>query len=446
VSMLLFLTIFVAINLLYILLGAWSSQGIKDNDDYFLAGRTLGVFALTLTLIATQLGSNFLLVSSAGAYKSGLWGLAYPLGMSLGFLILGSGFASKLRAFNVQTTAQLFQTVYLSQKLRMVASVISIASLWGILLSLVIASKILLASIGLVGPLTIILFWATLIVYTVMGGFKAVVLTDIYQVIMITIIFSGLLVYGLFSDWSGGTLVALLGNTSSLTSYNFSYISIVSFFIAPALFSLIEQDLAQRFFAAKTRSIAVIGALLASLFLTIFAAVPIYFGLKARALGLILTANQNPLIVVMELISHPVIAVLGLCAIAAALTSTADSVLCAISSHAAQDFSPEGKNSLRMSRFITFIVGISAVGASYTLSAGIGKVLVSSYQFSIATLFVPIFACFIIKKPRKGAALGSIVAGIIGFFAASYLCPNLPIEVPSLIASALGFILGSLVG
>jgi solute:Na+ symporter, SSS family len=439
----LFLTVFVAINVLYLILGAWSSSGIKDNDDYFLAGRTLGPMALTMTLVATQLGSNFLLVSSTGAYRSGLWGLAYPLGMSFGFLILGLGFASKLRSFNVGTTAQLFETIYKSRLLRKVASIISIASLWGILLSLVIASKILLASMGICNPIILLLFWATLIVYTVMGGFKAVVLTDIYQVMMIVIVFAGLWGFSVFTDLFNGITLPFIATNITFDSQTFSYARILSLFIAPAMFSLIEQDLAQRFFSARTKKIAVISALSASLFLIIFSLIPIYFGMKARALGLHVSASQNPLIEVMNLISHPLIAVLGLCAIAAALTSTADSILCAVSSHAAQDFSDSKKGvGITTSRIITFIVGISALGASYVVGSGIEKVLVSSYQFAIATLFIPLFACFFIAKPSKKSAFFAMTFGALGFVFSPNLCAWLPVEVPSLVASGIGFALG----
>ena len=52
------------------------------------------------------------------------------------------------------------------------------------------------------------------------------------------------------------------------------------------LAALAEQDLAQRFFAARTKKIATLSALLTGGFMILFALVPIYFGMQAKLLGL----------------------------------------------------------------------------------------------------------------------------------------------------------------
>ena len=69
-------------------------------------------------------------------------------------------------------------------------------SLFFILVSQGIAAKKFFITLGLENPFFFIIFWSVLILYTVMGGFKAVVYTDVLQagfilvVIAITFIFA----------------------------------------------------------------------------------------------------------------------------------------------------------------------------------------------------------------------------------------------------------------
>src|SRR5882672_8568060 len=121
-----FLAIFLALAVVSFIIGLLSSKNIKTNTDYFLAGRNLGLWTVTFTLIATQLGGNMVLGTSQWAYNYGYWGMLYTFGMSLGFLLLACGFAAKLQECNVATTAQIFQTRYDSILLKKIASLISI--------------------------------------------------------------------------------------------------------------------------------------------------------------------------------------------------------------------------------------------------------------------------------------------------------------------------------
>ena len=92
----LFLTIFSGLGIVYLILGFLASRNIKTTVDYFLAGRKLGFFAVTFTLIATQLGGNMVIGASDWAYTYGLYGILYSMGMGLGFLLLSTGFAAKV--------------------------------------------------------------------------------------------------------------------------------------------------------------------------------------------------------------------------------------------------------------------------------------------------------------------------------------------------------------
>ena len=101
-DMIIFLTLFSVLSVLYIAMGLYASRSIETNDDYFLAGRGLGLRDTSMTLIATQVGGGMLLGTAVESYSTGWYGLLYSFGMTAGLLILGFSLASKCRDFCVK--------------------------------------------------------------------------------------------------------------------------------------------------------------------------------------------------------------------------------------------------------------------------------------------------------------------------------------------------------
>ncbi|MCA9770300.1 sodium:solute symporter family protein [Candidatus Dependentiae bacterium] len=448
-SMTLFLTVFSGLSIIYLLLGYFASRNIKTTNDYFLAGRDLGIASVTFTLIATQLGGGMLLGTSQEAHSVGLYGILYTLGMGFGFLILGLGFAQKLRSLNVATTAELFETRYGSPILKKFASILSIVTLCGILIAQIVAVKGLLVGLGITNEFLFIAFWVFVILYTMLGGLKAVVITDIFQVLYIIFLFGFIFLYSLWQEPSNFFTLANIGQAQSM--FGTTAITMSSFtgtLLMPALFSLIEQDLAQRFFAARTTRIAAISALLSSCFLLLFSLVPIYFGMKAQLLGITLPDSASPLLPVIEFLTNNIISSLALCGVIAAITSTADSLLCAISSNIAQDFDfpfIDNKNKLWLSQAITLITGCVAVAASYFVPQNIISILIGSYEVSVSCLLVPLLFCYFKTRVKKQAAVGAIVFGLAGFvlFRILPLPQSIPRELATLALSVIGYLIGS---
>jgi len=240
-----FLPIFLTLAVCYLIIGLLASRNIKTNEDYFLAGRGLGLMSLSFTLIATHLGGGMILGTAQEAYEVGWYGILYNFGLCAGFIVLGLGFASKLRAFNVATTAQLFETKYGSPVLRKIASALSAMSLCGILAGLVIATRSSFVALGITSQLPLILFWIFTIIYTMIGGLKAVVITDIFQVIFIITVFSGVFFYNLlFGQAVLATTAVNLVQPFSLELASFS--RLFGFFFMPFLLSFVVYRISHR--------------------------------------------------------------------------------------------------------------------------------------------------------------------------------------------------------
>lgn len=199
----LFVTVLICMGIFYLILGFFCSKGIDDNEDYFLAGRKLGIWRVSFTLVATQIGGGMLLGSADEAYHSGFYGFLYCAGMCSGFILLGCGFAAKLRKFNINTIPELFEAKYGSPALKSISSFLMVLSMAGLLVGQVVASKKLLFALGIHSNTILILFWIFIIAYTVAGGLKAVVLTDVYQVALILIVFTGIFIFGITTEPAG---------------------------------------------------------------------------------------------------------------------------------------------------------------------------------------------------------------------------------------------------
>lgn len=408
-----FIVLLFLFSFVYLIIGIVASRRTKNTNDFFLAGRNLGFVPLTFSLIATQLGGGMLLGTAQQAYLVGLQGIMYTLGITIGFLLLGMGFASRLQSLNVATTAELFQTRYNAPLLKKCASILSILTLLGIVIGQMVAARTVFASVGITQPEIFIAFWLIVIAHTMLGGLAAVAVTDLYQVAYLALVFIGIFVYSIYQNpWSlapllqPGTATALPGS------------KLLSFLLMPALFSLIEQDLAQRFFAARNSRVAAGSALAASAFMLMFCLIPIYFGITARSFDLAIGSQVNPLLTVIGHITNQFVVACALCAIIAAISSTVDSLLCAISSNVAQDFDLSYiglQKSLRSSQIITCIIGIVALAVSFKLNTQVIEILAGSYELSISCLFVPLLVSYFKPSLPASAAAASMAAGLLSF-------------------------------
>lgn len=442
----LFIGVLFCLSLFYRAIAVFGSKKSNNTLDYFLAHRSLGIIPLTFTLIAIQLGSGMLLGTAEMSYKNGFYGILYSLGMASGFIILSLGFASKLRGLNISTTAQVFETRYNSDFLKGIASLLSIISLCGILIGQIVASKQLLIGLDVYNPIILVCMWLIVITYTMIGGLHSVVLADIVQVSFIIIVFTGVFLKTLFTlPSSVFTLKAFLYIQRQF-KVGKDISSLVSAFLMPVLFSLIEQDLAQRFFAAKSKMVARISAFAASLFILGFTCIPVFFGVATKLSMGKIPVGANPLIAYLEHYSSPLLFVLIVCGILAAITSTADSLLCAISSNISQDFNHILKKpvTINQAKIITCLTGVITLACSFLIQENILGVLGYSYKICVSCLFIPTVIAYFYDNLSARAGFLSMLFGGIGFGISLFMAPSLQKELLPLALSLLGYIIGSI--
>lgn len=436
-----FFLVLLIFSVIYIVLAISPARQIKSKKDYFLAGRNLGIFTATCALIATQLGAGLLLGTSQQAYNFGLYGFLFIFGISFGLIILSSGVAAKLRALNIATTTEIFETKYHSPNLRKFASILITVTLCGILIGNIIASRTLIESLGFKNQLFFTIFWLFIILYTMIGGLKAVVLTDVFQVLFIIFIFIGVFFYNLWHiKFNGFSLESLkILQQSFKTPHNWG--QILKTLSMPALFALFEQDLAQVFFASHNKKIARWAAILTTIFVLIFGIIPIFFGIEAQLNNIHVIPGTSPLIQYLQTFLNDFTLILIAVGILAAIASTVDALLCAIGANITQDFD---LSFLHLSEVIEsktaiFVVGIVLLGISFMMKPDIINILVESYGLPVSCLLIPLLFSYFLEKVSYTAGVTSVSLGFITYCIFFIIPTPIAKEVITLLVSCLGY-------
>ena len=423
---------------IYIWIGKNASKDLETSDDYFLMGRNLTFFPLTLTLLATQLGGGTLLGAAQEAYQKGWIVLLYPLGACIGLFVLGLGFGSKLRRLNISTIAEIFEKIYRCRRQRYIASLLSIVALFFILVAQGIAARLFLVAMGASNPIIFVIFWSVLVAYTVIGGLKAVVNTDILQALFI-IFALGLAYFSI--DFSGQANVSV----TTLENVRATEVPWSSWLFMPLLFMLIEQDMGQRCFAAKNSRAISFSALMAGVILLFCSVIAIYFGVLARGMGITVEGNSSILIESMKALTNPVVCTVFMVAIFMAIISTADSLLCSISSNLSYDFLDSSNitedQRIRYSKLLTLITGLASLGMAF-LFDNVVTMLMISYELSVCTLFVPIIAALLSNRPSRSGSYLSMGLGALGFILFRQFDLIIPKEIMAVSLSLLGYFIG----
>jgi solute:Na+ symporter, SSS family len=408
-----------------------TSLSIKNSEDYYLSSRQLGVWSLCLTFLATQLGGGAIVGAADAAYEFGWQAVYYALGISCGLFGLSLGIGSKLRQYKISTMPQIFSKLYNDNLLYKLATCIYIISTFLILIAIAVATKKYLISIGFDNKFFFFVFWFSLIIYTSMGGLKAVVQTDILQIGAVLIIFLVTYLYILIYPVQQYTNANININTDSSIPWS-------SWLLMPLCFTLIGQDMGQRCFSASSPKVVSLSTLLAGILLLITSLLPTYLGVLARNMGLELTGDTSVLMTVISKITNPLITTIFAFAVLMAIISTADSLLCAISSNIAIDVLSHLKNDINVitkARLATIISGILAYTASlYTND--IIVLIIKAYELNIVCFFIPIMAAIFIKTPNKHSARAACIFGASYYLLAStnYFIPK---EVICLLGSTL---------
>lgn len=427
--------------------GIFNVISLKKQQVTSSIKKSFSFIHIIFALIALEIGGSMMLGTCEEAYSSGIYGLLYVLGISFGFLLLGSGFAAKMKAMNVTSTIDLFEFKYKSPLIRTAASVLSIVTIWGLLVGQIVAAKSLIHALGVSNDFVFIAVSLSVILYAVVGGLRAAGITYSAQLIYTVLVFGGIFGFCILKE-PPSFFSAVFLNRSLYTQSSLSFSSIFASLVMPALYYITDQEFAKPLFNITSKKTAALSAVCASVFMLIFSLVPIYFGIKAKALNLTIADGVSPLIPVLKILTNDIVVIVAVVGMAAALIAMIDYYLWAVSLSIKYEIGLAFKNvreNTILDKMMVLLVGIVAIGASYCTSSNAIQVLIYSYELYDCCLMVPLLMSYFQSDLKKGSAFGAILFGLGSFILFHIIPISFSGQIASFALSFIGFYLGGLV-
>ncbi len=408
----------------------------RSEEDYYVGGRKIPPTALGLSIVATDVG---------GGFSIGLGGVGFMMGLAGSWMLFTGLVGAWLTAVFIiprikkvdlaekMLTYPDFLRHRYDGRVAMLAAVISgIGYLMftgsQIRAGATLASETVLRQVPFGWDSFSFSLYAMafiIIVYTVMGGIKAVIYTDFVQwlILLFGLIFLAIpLALREVGGWRA--LRATLPNEFfSLTNIDLS--TFINWMVAIIPIWLVGMTLYQRMYACKGPKEGRKAWFIAGFFeYPIMAFMGVFLGMCARALYPELIGIEGGQELGLPRLINEVlpIGVTGIVAAAyfSAIMSTADSTLVASSGNVVGDFLQRiflkklsHKQMMRVSQIVTLILGLIAVYYARRFGTVIEGVF-DAYGFLVAGLFFPTLGAFFWPRANvPGALAGMLTGGII---------------------------------
>ena len=432
-----------------LVIGILAGRRVKDQTDYIVAGRNIGLGLLTFTLFATFYGGGTIMGVAGASYEKGLLGvIPDPFGASACLFIGGFLFFRVLRRMKLLTVVDFFRVRY-GRTAEALAGLCMIPPYLGWVSAQFVAFGFILHTLtGIDTTLAMILSAAVVIVYTVIGGLWAVALTDFVQAVVLII---GLvLLCAVVVDHAGGPAAIAsalpdahlwltpVGGPQEWAWYLEAWVVI-------GLGGIPAQDMMQRAVSAKTEGTAVASAYLSGAMYLGFGMIPVVLGFAALTM---MPGMENPEFVVPTLVlDHlpPLAVAVVLGALFSGIMSSADSALLAPATVVGENLARlvhrdlTAGQVLSISRTAVVVLGIVSLGVALYFQR-IYDIMVGSWSVLLVSLFVPLLAGIYWSRSNGSAAVVAIVAGITSWLLLLAIQDDWPADLLAFGIAAIAFV------
>ncbi|MEE6532625.1 sodium/proline symporter PutP [Campylobacter coli] len=461
---------FVAYAALMLYIGFYFYRQNKNTEDYFLGGRSLGPVVSALSAGASDM-SGWLLMGLPGAlYASGLIESYIAIGLSIGALLNWSFVAKRLRIYtsviaNSITIPDYFETRFDDDKhiLRIVcAIVILIFFTFYVSSGLVGGAKLFEATFGIRYEYALTTGTLIIVVYTFLGGYKAVCWTDLLQGLLMMgalIVVPAVMLYHLGGFGEAMAVIEEIKPNALSMGEGIGALSIVSA-LAWGLGYFGQPHILVRFMSIRSTKDIPAATFVGISWMVISLIGACFIGLLGIAyvhkFELTLQDPEKIFIVMSQLLFNPWIAGILLSAILAAIMSTASSQLLVSSSTIAEDFykrifnkEASNKTVMNLGRIGVLLVALVAFVISTDKESSVLSIVAYAWAgFGASFGSVMLFSLFWSRMTRIGAILGMITGAVMVVLWKNYLAElfNFPIYeiVPGFVAASAVIIIASL--
>ena len=435
--------------MLYI--GYHSMKTVKTDEDFVLAGRNVGNIYIILSLFASFTGLSGLFGTPQYVYEYGIAGWWWWATFPIGVFIMGMTMAKLLRRRMHVTLPDVVDVNHSSKAVRVAASLVTVWNYLAWTAGQVAGIVLVITTFtDLNGTAAVIVAYIIIVLFTLLGGFRAVVYTDSLQAVLFLVVLGLVIPAVLLLHYN---VPEALAQTTSIDGFYKLFGSVPAgtmitwWLLAPAGF--IDNMALQRVFAAKDEKSAKGNITAAFLLMIIFGLILMFIGIMAR---FILPAGSDPASAMLNL-SQLVLpkGMLGLlvAAFAGVAVSTASSTLLVCSSTLEQDVYSVLRNtgkekpasSLLVNRLFVVLVGLIALVLALKVPS-VTQILMYGYSVYVPGLLLPVIAGSFHWKLSDRAMLLTIVSGVLPAVILILMGEPFPGSLGGLIVSAIPFCIG----
>ncbi|MDX1569117.1 MAG: sodium/proline symporter [Xanthomonadales bacterium] len=453
------LTTLVGYKLLLIGIGLWAQRRTHDNSDYFLAGRRLGPVVAAISYAASSSSAWTLLGVSGAAYSLGLGALWLLPGIVTCHIVAWFWLAPRMRISSAEHD-QITLTDVLAQGTQGTsrAAIVAIASaivlfcfLFYVAAQFQGAGNTFIANFDISRNEAIVVGGIVVLVYTLLGGFWAVSVTDALQGLLMAGAAVVLPVAALAAVGGPGQLLEGLRSVSSADQLSWTAgnagLLAIGFAVGLMLVGLGtfgQPQLLNRFMALRDETALRQARMMAISWFVVVLAGMLLLGLCGHVLMPDAGNGETVFFGLTNQLFPVVIGGIITAAVLSAIMSTADSQLLVAASCIAHDLGLARRfpaHALTISRITMSLVCVAAVLIAILLPATIFARVLFAWNGLGSALGPVVMARVLDRHVVPGAVMAAMIVGF-GLTAVLYSLPNTPGDIAE---RAVPFLLSGLI-
>jgi SSS family solute:Na+ symporter len=392
--------------------GIWAKTKVTSQEQFLVAGRSVGPLLYAGTLAAIVLGGASTVGGVKLGYQYGISGMWFVFMFGLGILVLSVLLVPRILDLSLYTVPELLERRY-SAAARVAGGIVMVAYDFMVAVTATIAvGAVMEVIVGIPRTQAIVLSSAVMVAYSVFGGMWSLTVTDIVQFVIKTIGILFILLPAALLHAGG-----LAGMQQHLPAgfLNFGSIGgakIFSFFLLYFFGIIIGQDVWQRVFTARNIKVARSGGIAVGIYCVVYAMAGALIGAAGHAFLPHLADPDSAFANIVNVVLPAGLRGLVLAASLAAIMSTASACLLAASTVLLEDVylrvrAAGSIGSVRQSRWVTLVLGVLMTVVASGTNDVIAAITVA-YDLLVGALFVPVIGAMLWKRGTGTGAIASI--------------------------------------
>jgi len=432
---------------------------MKSYQDYNLAGRNTGLFAMTGTLVAAEFNTATLIGGASVAYLFGTVGMWYTsMIFIVVFLVYAFTVAKKYRRLNISTIPQYFDKRFKNEKgseiIRSISAIITLFYAWlapaSYLAGLTVIGSVLLGVNPIVFSVALVLIC---LILSITGGLMTAIGIDVVAFILILIGIPAILFIGYNAAGGLGNLSQVfepkLLSMAPVFDTDINFLTVLTWGLQITFLYIAAPWYGQRIFSAKSDSVAYKAMLLNTFFIVVLYGIVVLATMLSKvvfpnlanpeqALPLLINNYANPYLQGFLLVT---LLMVGISTMIAVWNSAVSIIVNdVVSRYWVKD--KDDKYMIRISRIFLILIAMSTLALGIMFIGNIQNSLLFLSTFT-GMVAIPILMSLYWKKYNSIGAISSMIVGLI--YCSLGILLNFPIHYISPIGVVLSVISGVVV-